>query len=102
MRAKFAKEVARYLKIEQMVELKKGQNYEVYNNITTDPFNWKRLNSTTTTNNYAMQEIKFNISDSALLGSEDSFYPTEVILNKYRVVFDKQVMVENFLRSCQF
>lgn len=76
-----------------MIELKNGSTYSVYNDITPDSWTWNTLNSTTVKNNYGMQELRFQIDKSALKGADDSYSATLEILNKYRVIFDKQSFI---------
>lgn len=46
-----------YMRVEQMIEEKIGQNYSVYNNITMDFFTWNRLKHKIIENNYGNQEM---------------------------------------------
>lgn len=68
------KDIAQYLKLVGMFEVKDGQSYSLFNDINEDPFTWKEypLMDNLVYNSHNMMEIQLNVSDVVLLGSDQS------------------------------
>lgn len=68
-----------------MFELKKGQEYSVFNQTNEDTFTWKKYEvaKTLITNSHNMAELKMNISDAVLLGSADNVDLQPEVLSRF-------------------
>ena len=75
--------LSNYLEIGGLFEIKKGRQYDIFNNLNEDSFTYKSYNKILKMNDQQMMELQFNISDAVLLGSGSSIHLTEEILNKY-------------------
>lgn len=66
------KKISKYFQFLGMFELRQKTDYTPYNNINQDLYTWKTYNDTTEElNNHDLYEIKFNLSDAVLKGTED-------------------------------
>ena len=80
-------QIASYLELGGMFELKDGQTYSIFNNSNVDAFTWKNydLGASLYYNAHEMQEVKFNVSDAVLLGSTSSVEKLPEIISRFRV-----------------
>ena len=64
-----------------MFETKVGFEYETYNDINDNIYEWKRYNTTALRNNsHGLLELPLDLSDATLMGTSDhKEYMTEVI-----------------------
>jgi hypothetical protein len=81
--------LASYMSIGGLYFTREGQSYEIYNNLNLDPTSHKMYNNSLRNNPHNMMELQFNLNDSTLLGSENSFNATKEILNNFQLRFDK-------------
>ena len=85
-----------------MFQKRSGQSYATYNNINLNSIDYKYydLEKALITNEHDVLELQFNLTDVALLGSEESFKKTEEVINTLRVTFDKEALEEHSLVQC--
>ena len=62
----------RYLELYGMFESRNGSEYSTFDNINTDLFTWKQYEMKLDQNSQNIQEIKLDLSDVTLLGSQST------------------------------
>jgi len=84
------REISTYLEISGMFETKFGQDYGIFNAINEDPFTWKQypIEDNIQLNDHNMLELKFNLSDTTLLGSGSSVTSMLEVINRYQLTFN--------------
>ena len=87
-------DLAKYLKVGGMFELKDGQDYSMYENINLNPFTWKDYNveGSLRGNGNGMLEIVLNTSDAVLLGTDQSLMKQPEVITRYRVTLDNELL----------
>ena len=67
------KNVTSFMKLSGMFQMKNGMQYKLFENINQNAISWKQYDlSSPKKNQKDIMELKLNISDAALLGSESS------------------------------
>ena len=62
----------RYLELYGMFESRNGTEYSTFDNINTDLCTWKQYEMKLDQNSQNIQEIKLNLSDVTLLGTQNT------------------------------
>ena len=85
-----------------MFELKDGQDYSVYNNLTEDPFTWKQYNSSANLryNKHGMMELVLDTRDATLLGSDQSIEKMIEVINRYQITYRKDYLRMDAYKKC--
>ena len=78
-------QLVRYIGLTGMFELKDGQEYSIYKNITVDPFTWKQYNASKNLryNKHGMMEIVLDTNDAVLYGSDQSVDKMKEVINRF-------------------
>ena len=75
-----------------MVEVKQESDffYSPYNSVNENAFTWKEYQDfkRVMTNDHGFAEMRFNLSDATLLGSNDHKDPMDIVETRYHVRFD--------------
>mmetsp|Transcript_14057 Transcript_14057/g.21905 ORF Transcript_14057/g.21905 Transcript_14057/m.21905 type:complete len:92 (+) Transcript_14057:746-1021(+) len=81
---------ASYLQIMGMIEAKNGSTYSVYNNsVNSDIFTWKEYNSSELyVNNHSLLEMKFDLEDGRIQGTENHLNSMEIVVSRYQVRYN--------------
>jgi hypothetical protein len=77
-----------YFIIQGLFEEKLGQEYSPYNGINKD-YEWKSFESTIETNSHHLKELKFNLTDVALLGTSETIDPIKEVISTFRITFNQ-------------
>ena len=96
-------QIASYLELGGMFEMKDGQTYSIFNNSNEDAFTWKQydLAASLYYNAHEMQEVKFNVSDAVLLGSTSSVEKLPEIISRFRVNLNMQKLYyDAYFKGC--
>ena len=78
-----------------------GQTYDIYNDLNTDPFTYKMYENEIRPNLHRMRELVYNLNDSVLLGSENSFNATTEVLNNFQLRFNKFKLQKDAYSQCK-
>ena len=93
--------LASYMSIDGLYFTRNGQSYDIYNNLNKDPFTYKKYENDLQNNPHNMMELRFNLSDSVLLGSENSFNATTEVLNNFQLTFDRFKLKVDAMKACE-
>ena len=73
-----------YLELNGMFETKVGFEYETYNDINDNIFEWKKYNGTELRNNsHGLLELPFDLSDATLMGSSDHVLKMTEVISRF-------------------
>ena len=69
-----------------MFETKADSQYETYNSINKNIFEWKKYNSSSLQqNSHGLLEMNFDISDATLQGSSDHIEKMTEVVSRYQL-----------------
>ena len=94
--------IKKYVQLVGMFESKNQYFYEPYNDINQNIFDWKDYNvtndnSTYYQNGHDLVEMKFNLSDVTLMGTENHINKMPEVINRLQVrLNEKQLKIDSY------
>ena len=91
-----------YIYLTGMYELRNSSGYytaPLGKNI--NEFTWKNYNNSMELNNHLLTELKFNLSDVNLMGTENSYKYMPENMNRIQVRFDYDLMMNDAFGQCR-
>ena len=90
-----------YLTLYGMFEIKEGFQYNSYNNINENIYEWKIYNqSNLKLNEHGLLEMPFDLSDATLKGSGDHKEKMSEVISRYQIRVNNQKLKEDAFRNC--
>jgi len=86
--------------IEGMFETKENGTYVVYNNINENSFDWKIYNSSLDRNPHELLEVKLDLKDVTLLGTEDFTKRMTEVINRFQVRVNETLIKFDAYQYC--
>mmetsp|Transcript_11455 Transcript_11455/g.17256 ORF Transcript_11455/g.17256 Transcript_11455/m.17256 type:complete len:177 (+) Transcript_11455:261-791(+) len=85
-----------------MFETKNGSKYMTYNGINDDIFTWKSYENSTEVveNNHNLLELKFDLSDAVLMGTENHLEKMNQVISRYQIRVDQNLVKQDSLKEC--
>ena len=85
-----------------MYETKANGSYEVYNS-TVNPslYDWKQYDANIQFNSHNLLELRFDLNDITLLGTEDSMESMTEVINRLQLRVNKDLILLDSYNDCK-